>query len=109
MGGTGGVASPSPNAGKSAAGIGKVRQAIDLLNQAVSDFTPGSPQHETVIKTIGKLTKDFPAQQAMPGAGLQGAKDMIMKMLQSAPAAATQRAAAAQPMPTPPTAPAAME
>jgi len=109
MGPTGGVASPSPNAGKAAAGIGKVRQAIDLLNQAVSDFTPGSPQHETVIKTIGKLTKDFPAQQAMPGAGLQGAKDMIMKMLQSAPAAATQRAAAAQPMPAPPPAAAAME
>ena len=102
--------SPSPNAGKSAAGIGKVRQAIDLLNQAVSDFTPGSPQHETVIKTIGKLTKDFPAQQAAPGAGLQGAKDMIMKMLQSAPAGALQRSMAAQAPPAaPPAAPGAME
>lgn len=109
MGPMGGMASPSPNPGKGAAGMGKVRQAISLLNEAVAEVADMPELHEAVIKAIGTLAKHTPAPQAQPGAGMQGMKDQILKMLQGGPGSALQRAMAAGPQAAPPPAPAAME
>ena len=109
MGPQGAVASPSPNAGKEAAAIGKVRQAISMLQSVVPDLDIASPLGEAVIKTIGSLSKHAPATQSQPGAGQQGLKDMLQKAMQGGPAAALQRSMMGGQQPPQPPAPAAAE
>lgn len=98
---------PSPNAGKEAAAIGKVRQAITILQQTVAEIDPATPLGKAVIDCIGKLAKAAPAAESAPNAGMQGLKDLLMKAQQQNPAALLQRSMASAPQQPQPPAPAA--
>lgn len=100
----GSAAQPSPNAGKEAAALGKVRQAVTMLQQCVPDVDPASPLGKAVIKAIGDLSKIAPAGESQPGAGMSQLRQQLMQAMQQGPAAALQRSMASQaqqPNPTP--------
>lgn len=103
MGPQGPVAQPSPNAGKQAAALGKVRQAVTMLQQVVPDVDPASPMGKAVIKAIGDLSKIAPANEANPQAGVQGLREQLMQAMQGGPAAALQRSMASVAQPPGPT------
>ncbi len=98
------MAAPSPNAGKEAAALGVVRQAVTQLQKIVPDIDPGTPLGKAVIKAIGDLTKVAPAGESNPMAGQQNLREQLMQAMQGGPAAALQRSMASvaqQPNPTP--------
>lgn len=99
MGPMGPMAQPSPNAGKEAAALGKVRQAVTTLQQCVPDIDPSSPLGKAVIKAIGDLSKIAPANDSNPQAAQQGLKEQLMQMMQQSPAAMLQRSMASQAQP----------
>ena len=104
MGPRGPVSSPSPNAGKEAAALGVVRQAVTQLQKVVPDLDPTSPLGKAVLKAIGDLSKVSPAQDSNPQAAQQGLREQLMQMMQGGPAAMLQRSMASQgqqPNPTP--------
>lgn len=103
MGPRGPVSSPSPNAGKEAAALGVVRQAVTQLQKIVPDLDPGSPLGKAVLKAIGDLTKVSPAADSNPQAAQQQMRQQMMEMMQGAPAAMLQRAMASQAQPQNPT------
>lgn len=101
IGPSGPVASPSPNAGKEAAAIGKVRQAVSQLQSVVPDLDISSPLGGAVLKAIEQLSKHAPAVQAQPGAGVQSLKDQLMKAMQGGPGGQLQRMMASGPQSQP--------
>ena len=103
MGPRGPVAQPSPNAGKEAAALGKVRQAVTQLQQVVPDIDPTTPLGKAVIKAIGDLSKVAPAADSNPQAGMQGLREQLMQMMQQGPASMLQRSMASQAQPPNPT------
>ena len=94
VGPQGGISAPSPNPGKEAAAIAKVRQVVSQLQAIVPDVDIASPLGEAVLKAIQNLSKHAPVSQAQPGGGMQSLKDQLMKAMQGGPMAALQRAQA---------------
>ncbi len=97
------MAQPSPNPGKQAAALGKVRQAVQTLQEVVPDLDPTDPIGKAVIKAIGDLAKVAPAGDSNPQAAMQQQRQMLMQMQQQGPAALLQRAMASQAQPAGPT------
>lgn len=108
---------PSGNPGNAANGAAMVREAVDMLEKALSDIPPDHPLHKMVLDSIGKLSKAAPLQAASPGVGLTALKQQLAQAQQQSPLAALlagARGGGAQPgapgggapptipMPTPP-------
>ena len=73
------VTTPQPNAGNAAAGMSKVRNAIQMLEEALPTIPMGTPAHTEILNTLTKLSKTFSSE----GGGGQKGID-LMSLLQSA-------------------------
>lgn len=58
---------PTGNPGEAAAASAQVRQAIQLLEQALPKLGIGTKQHEACVNAIKGLAKQYPAQDEVPG------------------------------------------
>lgn len=61
------VPQPSGNPGDVSQGLGIVREAVHLLQQALIKLPVGSDPHKAVSESIVKLSKTAPASEAAPG------------------------------------------
>jgi hypothetical protein len=65
-------------------GLGKTKTAVDLLQAALSNFEPGSPQHRDILNALRSLSRHLPQQNAGQ-TGLQETHlmDLLRKMKQN--------------------------
>lgn len=88
------MSGPSPNPGMEAASIAKVRQAIDLLQQAFSGADPTGELGKAILDSIKKLGSAAPAMQGAPGVGQEALRNALMQARQAAPMQALMRSMA---------------
>ena len=88
------MSGPTPNPGAEAAAIAKVRQAIDLLQQAFSGADPTGELGKAILDSIKKLGSAAPAMQGAPGVGQEALRNALMQARQSAPMQALMRSMA---------------
>lgn len=76
------VSAPGP--GDTAQSMSMVSQAVSLLQQAMTGFTAGSPQHRDVLRAISSLSRHM--AQGQPTAGQQRTQlqDMMQNMVKNA-------------------------
>jgi hypothetical protein len=89
----GGQSPSAPGQGTMASSLMQVKQAIDMLQQALPGLMTGSEPHTAVITAIRALSRHMP--QGAPTAGVQqtGLQDMLRNTLRNA---LLQRVMAAQ-------------
>lgn len=58
---------PSANPGQMANGVAMLRQALEILQKALSMFPAGSEPHTATLQSITKLSKLAPSAEASPG------------------------------------------
>lgn len=58
------MAQPTPNEGNRQMGAVQVESAIQLLDRALGEFAPSSPEHAAVVRAIGSLSKHFNRQKS---------------------------------------------
>ena len=88
------MSGPSPNPGMEAASIAKVRQAIDLLQQAFGGADPTGELGKAILDSIKKLGAAAPAMQGAPGVGQEALRNALMQARQAAPMQALMRSMA---------------
>lgn len=88
------MSGPSPNPGMEAASIAKVRQAIDLLQQAFGGADPTGELGKAILDSIKKLGSAAPAMQGAPGVGQEALRNALMQARQAAPMQALMRSMA---------------
>lgn len=89
------VAPATGNPGLAAAAKAEVREAISIMEKALPSLETGSEEYKSVLDSLSKLTKHFPAASAMPGvqktalAGLaqRASQDGMMRQAMAARAA----------------------
>lgn len=91
---TGAVAQPQANAGNMAAAMSQVKNAIELLQQALPMLPVGNEMHEAVINAVKGLSKHMESSNQNQGMQMSGLVQMMQQMAQSAP---TQQLAQAFP------------
>jgi len=88
------MSGPSPNPGQEAASIAKVRQAIDLLQQAFGGSDPTGELGKAILDSIKKLGSVAPPMQGAPGVGMEALRNALMQARQSSPMQALMRSMA---------------
>ena len=84
------MARPSGNPGDAADGAGKVHQAVDLLEQALTKIPLGHEGHAKIMSAISSLGKAFPPGSATNNEGQkkQALIQMLAQMQKASPLAA---------------------
>jgi hypothetical protein len=103
----GGATRPSPNPGNAAAAVNKVRDAVKMLESALSDIPMGSPLHTKAVGVIKTILEAIPDEgPGESGPQMAGLLQLIRQQSQNAPNAALARLQAspqnAPPMMAPP-------
>ena len=88
------MSGPSPNPGQEAASIAKVRQAIDILQQAFGGTNPTGELGKAILDSIKKLGGAAPPMQGAPGVGQEALRNLLMQARQSSPMQSVMRMAA---------------
>ena len=86
------ASAPTQDAGLQAQALSQVREAVNLLQQALPALQVGSDPQKAVLDSVSKLSKVVPASEAVPGvqmatlAGLQKqvGQDAMMQQLAGA-------------------------
>jgi hypothetical protein len=73
----------APGPGDNAGAMGKLLQAIKLIQQAQAGLPPGSPLHKDVVNAVSRLSRHLP--QGAPTVGVQktGMMDLLRQIGQS--------------------------
>lgn len=90
-----GIAAPQPQMGNQAAAMGKVRNALQMLQEALPGLPMGQPVHSDVLSAVKNLSKHIepgPAGGAHEGPDIQALMQSLKAAAQSAPQAALMRA-----------------
>jgi hypothetical protein len=102
----GGPTAPQGNAGNAMAGLGKIKVALQALQDALPSIPMGSPLHTDVLSVAKTLSKHVDQEGQQGGAPVQSLLAMIQQAKQSAPMAALGRMGGGAPpspaMPPPP-------
>lgn len=86
------AAAATPNPGSAANALGKVRQAIELLQLALPELPMGSEVHKATTGAISSLSRHAPAGDAAPGTQMSALRDLAHSAMQQAPLIALMRA-----------------
>lgn len=86
------AAMPSVNSGSAAAAIGKVREAVKLLEMALPELPTGSQVHKVVAGTISSLAKHVPASEGTQAIQMSTLRDLQQNAQQAGPMQALMRA-----------------
>lgn len=86
------AAAPTPNPGAEANALGKVRQAVQLLQLALPEVPLGADVHKAITGAISSLSKHAPAADAAPGTQMSALRDLAHAAQQQAPLIALMRA-----------------
>lgn len=86
------AAMPSINQGSAAAAMGKVREAIKLLEMALPELPTGSQVHKVVAGTISSLAKHVPSSEGTQAIQMSTLRDLQQNAQQAAPLQALMRA-----------------
>lgn len=61
------ASAPTGNPGEMATAMAQVRQAIQILEQALPKLETGGEQHKATLDALQKLSKAYPATNSVPG------------------------------------------
>jgi hypothetical protein len=87
----GGPTAPQGNAGNAMAGLGKIKVALQALQDALPSIPMGSPLHTDVLSVAKTLSKHVDQEGQQGGPPVQSMLQMIQQMKQNAPNAALAR------------------
>lgn len=102
----GGATAPQANQGNAMAALGKIKVAIQAMQDALPSIPMGSPLHTDVLKCAQSLSKHMDQQQQQEGVPVQALAQMAQQAKQAQPMNALARMGAQQP-PTSPAMPGA--
>jgi len=111
------IATPIGSPGAAAGAMSKVREAINILNTAISQLPPGSEPHKAVMSAISGLSAKFPPSAEVPGVQQTALRDMqgnaaknamLQQVMSSLGAGGAQQGGGAPAMGAPPSQPGAM-
>lgn len=103
----GGPTAPQGNAGNAMAGLGKIKVALQALQDALPSIPMGSPLHTDVLSVAKTLSKHVDQEGQQGGPPVQSLLQMMQQMKQNAPNAALARMGGGAAPPSPAMPPAA--
>lgn len=89
--GVGPVSIPQGNPGNTQAALTKIRNALQMLEQALPEIPMGMPMHTDVLKAVQNLSKHLAEGAESKGLDIQSLIQATKQSAQSAPLAAMQR------------------
>lgn len=97
----GGPTAPQGNAGNAMAALGKVKVAIQALQDALPSIPMGSALHTEVLSAAKNLSKHLDTEEQSGGVPIQSLMQMMQQAKQSAPMAALGRMSSGTPPASP--------
>lgn len=94
--GVGPVSTPQGNPGNTQAALTKVRNALQMLEQALPDVPMGMPMHNDILSAVKNLSKHLAEGAENKGLDIQSLIQATKQTQQGAPMAAMQRMFAQQ-------------
>jgi hypothetical protein len=65
--------------GNMADGLGKLKVAVDMLQAALGNFEPGTPQYKDILRALGRLSSHLPEQGNASGLQETHLMDLLRK------------------------------
>ena len=62
--------------------MGKLLQAVKLIQQAALDLQPGSPLHKDALNAAQRMSRHLPQGAPTAGVQLTGMKDLLKQIMQ---------------------------
>jgi hypothetical protein len=78
------ISVPSGSPGSSAGAMSKVREAINILQGALPELSPGTDEHKAVLNAISSMSKYVAPSAAVPGVQKQTLSGLQQNAQQSA-------------------------
>ena len=78
------ISSPSGSPGSSAGAMSKVREAINILQSALPELSPGTDEHKSVLNAISSMSKYVAPSAAVPGVQKTTLNDLQQQAQKSA-------------------------
>ena len=78
------ISAPTASPGSTAGAMSKVREAINILQSALPEFSPGTDEHKAVLNAISSMSKYVGPSAAVPGVQKTAINDLQQQAQKSA-------------------------